>query len=217
MSLNEQGRRWESVVERSRARLAARSRTLPPNVADAVEQAFDTCDVLVKELAGRQAEVADLRKVLAGLAGEWGQLFAAMPLPCILTDPAGTVRQSNQAAAALLNVSSRHLEGRVMTYFIEDRARFLAALNELPHLGDRFSACFRVRPRERAPLEVDMIAVRHLTGGQPGWLWFFTRSEERPRERERTKRSRPSAPTAECPTPAAPTDAAGRYEEQSGE
>lgn len=34
-----------------------------------------------------------------------------------------------------------------------------------------------------------MIAVRYTTGGQFGWLWFFTRSEEQPRDREGSRRS----------------------------
>lgn len=211
------GRRWDSILERARARIAARSRMLPPSVADVVEQTFDTCDALMKEVAACQAEIADLKKTLAGLAGEWAELFAAMPVPCILTDPAGTVLRSNHAAAVLLNVSSRHLESRLITHFIEDRARFIAALNELPSAGDRFSGSFHVRPRERAPLEVDAVAVRYATGGQPGWLWFFTRPEEPPRERERARRSQRSPlPAAQCPIDA-PTDAAGPYEDQTPE
>jgi PAS domain-containing protein len=212
MSLNEHGR-WVPVVARLRTRLTAGSRSLPPHVAETVAQALGTCDSLVMDLAAAQAEVDDLKRTLARRAGEWAQLFAAIPIPCILTDPAGTVLQSNQAAAGLLNVSSRHLERRVITYFVDERGRFLAALNELPSGGDRFSGSFLVRPRERAPLKVDVIAVRCTTDGQSGWLWFFTRWEERPRARDRASRAQHLAPPAD----AAPTDMAAPCEEQTPE
>lgn len=142
MPANGQGGRWESILERARARTASRSGLLPPNVAAAVEQAFDTRDSLMKEPAASQAEVANLTNAIAMLAGEWADLFAALPIPCILTDPAGKVLHSNQAAALLLNVSTHHLKSRMLTYFAEECARFLAALNELPSADVVFPGAF---------------------------------------------------------------------------
>jgi nitrogen-specific signal transduction histidine kinase len=87
-------------------------------------------------------------------------------------------------AAQLLNMSARHLENRVITLFIQDRDAFISTLNELRHRTHRLAATFVVRPRERAAVTLDMVAVPVVPGETATWLWFLSRSTEPLRTRQ---------------------------------
>ena len=168
------GRKWGPVVERLRRRFTKGHRSLPPNVEQTMSEAIDTCESLLQELAASYLERVELRNRISSLRDEWAYLFEAMPTACLVVDAAGTMLQSNHRAAELLNMSARHLENRVMTYFVQNRQAFLNTLHDLSLAAERVSATFLVRPYERGPLQIDMIAVPKTPGDRTVWLWFLT-------------------------------------------
>ena len=95
-----------------------------------------------------------------------------MPVACLLTDTQGVIRHANVAAALLLNVSSKALQTRLLTHFAIDREPLLALLAR--QSGDRVvnRMTFRLRPRERSIVLVDVTVVLRVGEDDATWLWF---------------------------------------------
>jgi PAS domain-containing protein len=81
-------------------------------------------------------------------------------LPVVVVDHTGYVSDANKSAAQLLQVSVRFLRGRPLQLFIgEERARFSRWLLELRAGGLAESMVLLVRPRERRPKHVSVLAT----------------------------------------------------------
>jgi PAS domain-containing protein len=173
MPLIDAARRWAPVVERLKMRLARKMALIPPNLDEAVDEALSTCESLLRDLAASQMENADLSRRLKDLIHEWAYLFEQMPIACVATDRHGTVIQSNPAAAELINMSARHLENRLLAHFIQDREAFSETLKQFDANIGHVGASFVIRPRERAPLMIDAIAVPRTPADPSVWLWFL--------------------------------------------
>jgi PAS domain-containing protein len=174
MTTDETLRRWTPVIARIKARLANRNGSTPPKLEAALDEAATTFDVLLQDLAGAETANRNLRSRITSLESQWDDLFQRMPVACVVTDASGAIRRANDRAADLLNTSARHLqrENGSLTYFVQDRQRFFALLKTLGTGGETF-ATLPVRPRERAPMIIDMSAVPHLADEELLWLWFL--------------------------------------------
>ena len=83
------------------------------------------------------------------------QLFDEMPQAYVVTEPNSIITEVNRAAAQLFNVSQRFLVGKAMSVFVcEDRTRFLADISRLASEARSQELTFKLRPRERAPVDV---------------------------------------------------------------
>ena len=88
-----------------------------------------------------------------------------MPQPYVVTEPSSVITEVNRAAAQLFNVSQRFLVGKAMSVFVcEDRAGFLTEISRLSTDGRSGELSFKLRPRERAPLDVIATVGADLTG-----------------------------------------------------
>jgi PAS domain S-box-containing protein len=105
-------------------------------------------------LEGRQRlEAAHFE--LARERERYWQLFDQMPQAYVVTDPSSVITEVNRAAAQLFNVSQRFLVGKAISVFVcEDRSGFLADVARLASAGESRDLTFKLRPRERAPLDV---------------------------------------------------------------
>jgi hypothetical protein len=86
-------------------------------------------------------------------------------------------------------------------HFAEDRDRFGQLLRGLSIDGSRQSSPLIIRPRERAPMHVEVTVMPRSPADKTSWLWFFMPAEDphvSPRRHER-----PAAETAETPPPLA--------------
>jgi PAS domain-containing protein len=99
----------------------------------------------MERLRELQSELGIAQQDATTAARRYDALRDALPLACVVTDRAGTIVEANAAAVALLNTSERHLVGKPLVIFLEERDRFLATLNAADEL--RFEAA--VRPRDR--------------------------------------------------------------------
>ena len=112
-----------------------------------------------------QAEVTKERQ-------RYWRLFDEMPQPYLVTEPNSVITEVNRAAAQLFNVSQRFLVGKAMSVFVcEDRSRFLTEISEMSADGRSGELSFRLRPRERAPL--DVVAT---VGADPSALRWILRT-----------------------------------------
>lgn len=113
-------------------------------------------------------------------ARRYDELFAAVPLPYVVTDASGAIREANPAADRLLGVESRFLAGKPLASFVpgERRPAFRRALIELARGPVRHELRLVLRSRDGAVHEVDATVER--VGGLPGALrWLLLAADAR--------------------------------------
>jgi two-component system, OmpR family, sensor histidine kinase VicK len=121
-------------------------------------------------IEGRQRLEAAHADLLRERERYW-QLFEEMPQAYVVTEPSSVITEVNRAGAQLFNVSQRFLIGKAMSVFVcEDRGRFLADIALFAAEGRSGELAFRLRPRERAPL--DVVAT---VGADPNGLRWVVR------------------------------------------
>jgi PAS domain-containing protein len=170
-------RRWTRVI----SALSVRSQKLRRPAAAAggapldelLAESLDTCNRLLQELAGAQLVNDQLRREVHAEAGNRQHLIDQMPFACVATDEGSVIQNANQPAAELFNISTKHLRGRLLLHFSEDRAGFGHLLQNLPRDGGRLDASVAVRPRERGPFVLTAHIVPETRTDGTSWLWFL--------------------------------------------
>lgn len=158
----------------------------PPRI---LRQALEELESAIEELQVAQEQLVEGRHMLdaarADLLRErdkYWHLFDAAPDAYLVTGAQSEILEANKAAAELLNISQRFLTGKVLSVFVSDeRARFTMQAAHLARSGGTADWMLRVRPRERAPLEV----AARVTAGTPadGTLrWMLRPVNSRPAE-----------------------------------
>ena len=153
------------AFEMKQVRAAAaelRRQHLAPPLLQLVERMLSTCESLERDLAGEEMRVAAIEAAGTRRVSERDYLFEAMPAPCVEIDGGGLILNANPAAATLLNTGRKHLPGRMLLHFADDRQRFESFIQKLslsPHLGGPPPLSCSIRPREQAPIQVDCSAV----------------------------------------------------------
>jgi PAS domain-containing protein len=179
LPLDDCSRRWTREIGELRSRASRASHhgiTAPqgPELADVLEEALAMCTNLLQELAGSRLECQRLGRSLNASGADWDHLLDQLPIACVLTDAAGSISSANRAAALMLNLSVKHLNGRALLHFTKDREGFPAPLDELSAAGRQLSTTLTIRPRERAPLEVDVIVRPGTPDNTSTWFWFLS-------------------------------------------
>jgi PAS domain-containing protein len=163
-------------------------------------ECLSKCEILLEELARSEEESDRLRQLAAAERENWQRLFDAMPLACVLTDAQGIVRGVNRAGALLLNISSSRLQGQMFLHFVIDRQRLYDALDEHGDGTSLMRVQVRVRPREKAVIEVEvgLIADAANTGDR---LWFLMPTTITPYAQPGRRSLEASPPTIPCLSP----------------
>jgi len=170
-------RRWTRILSGLRARGAKLRR---PDAAGAplevlAAELLETCDSLLQDLAGAHMLCDQLRRDLHAELSNRLHLIEQMPIGCVTTDETSIIQNANQPAAELFNVSAKHLRGRLLLHFSEDRRAFGQLLENLPLAAEgRLDASVSVRPRERGPFTLNAVIVPANTTDRRSWLWFLT-------------------------------------------
>jgi PAS domain S-box-containing protein len=125
---------------------------------------------IVQELRVTEAEVRILNDELAvtqqALAAErerYRELFASTPAVYLLTDTAGTIREANRPAVALLSVDHHFLVGKPLVALVaaEQRRAFRERLSRLTVAGEPQEWELRLEPRNRTLLATVSVARDH--------------------------------------------------------
>jgi PAS domain-containing protein len=169
-------RRWTRIVSGLRTRSAKLRR--PDSLAVApldnlLEESLEACTGLLQDLAGAELLADRLRRELHSEVVNRQYLLEQMPVACVTTDEASLIQNANQPAAELLNISTRHLRGRLLLHFSADRAAFGQLLQNLPLADGRVEASVAVRPRERGPFTLSALIVPETSADRTSWLWFL--------------------------------------------
>jgi PAS domain S-box-containing protein len=142
-----------------------------------LDRSLQELSTSLEEVRVAQEQLIELRLKLeasqADLARErerYWHLFDRMPEPYVVTDAKSVITEVNRAAAQLFNVSQRFLVGKAMSVFIcEERGRFLTDISLLASEERSSHLTFKLRPRERAPVEV----AATVEGGAGGLRWVL--------------------------------------------
>ena len=193
-------RRWTIAIAQLRSRAAKiRRSALAPELADILDQSLNLCDGIVRDLAGTGMQFDAFKVKVDQQTAIWAHLFEELPLPCVETDVNGIIFNANRAAATMLNTSVKHLAARLLMHFAEDRDRFGQLLRGLSADTSRHRSSLIIRPRERAPLQVDATVIPRSPGDASSWLWFFMPPEQAhptPRRHDKPVTERPQPPSA---------------------
>ena len=194
-------RRCTTQIERLRARAAKLARQLPVDDGGLIEM-LDSClslsDALLRDLSGACLANEALTRQLSDRARWWNDTFTQMPIACLEVNADGAILRANPPAGQLFNTGIRHLQGRNLLPFLEDRDGFALLLREVMFDRTRaHQAAFMIRPRERAPLGVEFTVLQPSPDDDETRLWFVTPtdafggSERLVRRRALSRRSEP--------------------------
>jgi PAS domain-containing protein len=108
------------------------------------------------------------------------RLWAALPLPVILTDLAGTILEANSRAAVAVDISLHHLIRKPLQSCLEgdDRRNVRNALSELSHGANLRRVSVGLRRRDGSETPVRMLALRDATTTQPAVRWVAVPADE---------------------------------------
>ncbi len=132
--------------------------------------ALEEVRVAQEELVQSRTRMEQLQVELRQQYEKYWQLFDAMPEAYVVSKPNSTILEVNKAAAELFNVSQRFLVGKTLSVFVcEDRDRFLLASERAANDRTPFDLTIRLRPREKAPLQVHA----RVSGDDGSVRWVF--------------------------------------------
>jgi PAS domain-containing protein len=153
-------------------RRAASEPEQTPLLARALEElqsALEHVRVVQEQLIEGRSRIEALQAELIRERERYSQLFDAMPDAHVVTDAESVITEVNRAAAQLFNVSQRFLVGKAVSVFVcENRTGFLADLQQLAAGQRAGGLTFKLRPRERAPL--DVVATVGLDSSGLRWV-----------------------------------------------
>jgi len=167
-------RRWAQELGELQNRIRKlKTGVLPPAAVDLLEDALSLSVTLLQELAGAQLLQRRMQADMRRSTASWGYLFDRVPVPCVVTDSAGTIISANRAASLFLNISAKHLVGRLLLHFSDDREKFGTALLAVATDRTRIEQVMTIRPKERAPREMLVVIVPESPEQSGRHLWFL--------------------------------------------
>jgi PAS domain-containing protein len=135
-----------------------------------LEKALEEVRVAQEQLVENRSRLEHMQDELTQQYQKYWQLFDEMPQPYVVTRQDTTITEANKAASELLNVSQRFLVGKTLSVFVcEGRSRFLLEASRAAELSTPMDLSLRVRPRERAPIDV----AATVRGGNSFLRWIL--------------------------------------------
>ena len=162
-----------SILQRlasARTRFAAlhqRALAQSPELADVldqsmreVQQALDEIQLAQDHMLEQRDRLQMTRVELQREREKYWQLFDGAPEPYLVTTVDLQIVDANRAAAAMFNISQRFLAGKSLGIFVcKDRDLFVASASRIGSIGGFAEWTLTIRPRERAPLDVQARVV----------------------------------------------------------
>jgi PAS domain S-box-containing protein len=158
-----------------RAERAASRETVLPRAFDELQRSLSELETAVEELRDQNTRLESARLEAERERIRWEALFEMAPLPYLLTDEKGAIKNVNDAAAAAFAISRRFLVGKPITYFVDGRrAELLSEIANAVNGSEPVTIDFTLRPRERAPHPARVTLRRFtLPDGNAGLWWIL--------------------------------------------
>ena len=194
--------RAEKALQKAKEELEVRvaQRTADLREANtALSAANEQLQAQAEELQAASEELTtqneELRAAQTALDAErrcYQELFDFAPGGYLVTDPQGTIREANRAAAEMLGAQTSKLVGKSLTIFVDERERqaLYAQLEQLQQGQEIHQWEMRLQPRghEPFPALVDATPTRDAQGQIGGFRWLLRDITERKRAEEEIAR-----------------------------
>jgi PAS domain S-box-containing protein len=194
-------RNFDAQVRRSRDQLADLRRSADggagagapdPRVDDAIESLYTALEelrVTEEELRVQNEQLAHTQMLMEVERVRYEELFQLAPDAYLVTDAAGIIAEANHAAAALLNVPARRLQGKPLTVFVPapERLEFRTRVDQGVALGrlDEWDTWLQPRGGGAAiPVSCTVAAVHDAAAGAAGLRWLVRDVRERRRAQD---------------------------------
>ena len=143
-----------ATLQRRASAESGESKLLPRALKEA-ENLLEELRVAQEQLVEARHRIEDIQGELTKQYEKYWELFDEMPDAYLVTKADSSIVEANRAAAELFNVSQRFLIGKPLSVFVcQDRSGFLKTLESMSEHTLATELPFRLRPRERAPLNV---------------------------------------------------------------
>jgi len=150
---------------------------MPSEGLEELQVALEELQVAEEELRAQNEELALARAQVEAERQRYHDLFEFAPDGYLVTDNTGIIRETNRAAATLLNVSRQHLLGKPLINFIpyEERRIFRTKLTQLHQIDWMQEWEIQLRPRDSEAFDaaVTVSTVRDWQGNAAGWRWLL--------------------------------------------
>ena len=175
---------WHDATERER--LLAQTKEYTEQLKTANEQLreqSEELEVTMEELSAQNDELRAARQQVEVERQRYQELFEFAPGGYLVTDPHGTIREANRAAAEMFNMRADRLMDKPLTVFVAEpeHQALYAQLTQLQQAQETAQWEMALQPRERAPLpaQVDVAPMRDAQGQLTGLRWLLRDITER--------------------------------------
>jgi PAS domain-containing protein len=135
-------------------------------------RALELVDAIRRYAASAHQRCVALEQALAASERRAETVFDMLPVAVISTNTHGAILHANRAACTLLARGKPVLQRHPFLHFAEDREAFAAILAQLPAATGPIAATVRLRPCNRAPVDVAVTIVRDTADGSR-WHWVL--------------------------------------------
>ena len=163
--LDAAARRIAALAQRAPDDLPQNPRVARDVVASELAALVDELSVAHEQLRRQTVELDDARALLEAERGRFRELFEVAPEGHIITDTAGSVREANRSAAAMLNLPLEFLMGKPLAVFVapDDRRTFRMHLHRARTEAAEEGWTVTLVPRDGEPCRA-FVAVSPLLG-----------------------------------------------------
>jgi signal transduction histidine kinase len=194
---------WEVSVARARERataLRAVPAAEPAAEGAASEAAYNELALSFEELTVAQEELRALNEEISGASARieqerlrYHELFFAAPVPYIVTDMHGVIREANNAASLLLRLRADRLRGKPLVVFVRgaSRRRLRNTILERQARSGTSSVRFKLSPRDSPPIfaEATLSSAADVDGSVREIRWLVV-DRTRAARQARARRNR---------------------------
>jgi PAS domain S-box-containing protein len=186
--------RLEKFARRAE-KLSPEARELVDELLEAYSAGVGKLQVAAEELNQRYTELVATREEIEVQRSRYRDMFEFAPDGYLVTDPAGIIREVNQAAVNLLGISRPNLIGKPMSLYVtlEERERFHLHLDHLlKNNGDKdagveWEMLFKSGQEAEFPAALTVAPIKDPNGELTGLRWLLRdiTDSKRVAERER--------------------------------
>lgn len=159
--------RQESVKLRSRGGADGPAR-------DLLDRALQLADAIREDVAASHQRCLVLEDEVRVAHANSNAVFDSLPIAVVTTDLLGVIQSGNRAAGILLG-RTHSLKDQLLLHYAEDRTAFADLLQRARASAvDAVTSTIRMRPRERAVIDVTIAALTDARDtAQRTLLWFL--------------------------------------------
>jgi PAS domain-containing protein len=171
-------RRWMrefAALRQEAAKVRSRDGAAGPE-RDLLDRALQLADAIREDLAACHQRCLLLEDEVRAADARMDAVFESLPMAVVTTDLQGVIQSGNRAAGILLG-RSHSLKDQLLLHYAEDRPGFADLLQRARASADTVTSRIRMRPRERAVIDVSIAALLDARDTAQRTLLWFLRAE----------------------------------------